>query len=68
MAGHIIDKENTRHTLGKINSLLAQSLNIIRDVNKDEQWDFCTDAKLSEEVATSERLIKSISDIVFQTK
>ena len=66
MAGHIIDKDNTLKALGSINSLLGQSLMIIKKVNEDEQWDFCTDNRLAEEVATAERIIKNISKIVFQ--
>ena len=37
MAGHIIDKDNTLKALDKINSLLSQSLQIIKKVNEDEQ-------------------------------
>ena len=66
MAGHIIDKDNTINALGKINSLLAQSLMKIKEINKDEQFDFCTSNRLAEEVATAERIIKDISKIVFQ--
>ena len=36
MAGHIIDKDNTLKALDKINSLLSQSLQIIKKVNEDE--------------------------------
>lgn len=43
MAKHIIDKDNTLKALGSINTLLSQSLQIIKKVNEDEQWDFCTD-------------------------
>jgi len=66
MAGHIIDKDNTLKALRSINSLLGQSLMIIKKVNEDEQWDFCTDAHLAEEISTAERLIGDISKIVFQ--
>ena len=66
MAGHIIDKDNTLKALGSINSLLGQSLAIVKKVNEDEQWDFCTDNKLAQEVSLAERLIKDISKIVFQ--
>lgn len=43
MAKHIIDKDNTLKALESINTLLSQSLQIIKKVNEDEQWDFCTD-------------------------
>lgn len=66
MAGHIIDKDNTLKALGSINSLLGQSLMIIKKVNEDEQWDFCTDSQLADKVSTAERLVKEISKIVFQ--
>lgn len=66
MAGHIIDKDNTLKALGSINSLLGQSLMIIKKVNEDEQWDFCTDSQLADKVNTAERLVKEISKIVFQ--
>ena len=66
MAGHIIDKDNTLKALGSINSLLGQSLMVIKKVNEDEQWDFCTDSQLADKVSTAERLIKEISKIVFQ--
>ena len=68
MAGHIIDKDNTLKALGSINSLLSQSLQIIKKVNEDEQWDYCTDDKLARTVNTMERLVKEISDIVFQNR
>lgn len=66
MAGHIIDKENTINALGSINRLLGQSLMKIKEINQDEQFDFCTNSKLAEEVCKAESLIKEISDIVFQ--
>ena len=66
MAGHIIDKNNTLRALRSINSLLGQSLMIIKKVNEDEQWDFCTDSQLADKVSTAEKLIKDISKIVFQ--
>lgn len=66
MAGHIIDKDNTLKALGSINSLLGQALMIIKKVNEDEQWDFCTDNQLADKVSTAERLVKEISKIVFQ--
>ena len=68
MAGHIIDKDNTLKALDKINSLLSQSLQIIKKVNEDEQWDYCTDDKLARIVNKTERLSKDISDIVFQNR
>ena len=37
MEKHIIDKDNTLKALGSINSLLSQSLQIIKKVNEDEQ-------------------------------
>ena len=66
MAGHIIDKDNTLKALGSINSLLGQALVIIKEVNKDEQWDYCTSSDLADKVCTTERLVKEISKIVFQ--
>ena len=39
----VIEKDNTLKALGSINTLLSQSLEIIKNVNEDEQWDFCTD-------------------------
>lgn len=68
MAKHIIDKDNTLKALGSINTLLSQSLQIVKMVNKDEQWDFCTDDVLARRVNEAERLIKEISDVVFQNK
>ena len=68
MAGHIIDKDNTVKALDKMNSVLSQSLQIIKKVNEDEQWDYCTDDKLARTVNTTERLSKDISDIVFQNR
>lgn len=59
MAKYIIDKDNTLKALGK-------SLQIIKKVNEDEQWDFCTDDVLARRVNDAERLIKEIPDIVFQ--
>lgn len=37
-------------------------------VNEDEQWDFCTDDVLARRVNDAERLIKEISDVVFQNE
>jgi phosphoribosyl-ATP pyrophosphohydrolase len=68
MAKHIIDKDNTLKALGSINTLLSQSLQIIKKVNEDEQWDFCTDDVLARRVNDAERLIKEISDVVFQNE
>lgn len=68
MAGHIIDKDNTLQALGKINSLLEQSLEIIKMVNEDEQWDFCTSSELAYKVRTADNFIKEISKIVFESK
>lgn len=68
MAKHIIDKDNTLKALGSINTLLSQSLQIIKKVNEDEQWDFCTDNVLARQVNDAERLIKEISDVVFQNE
>lgn len=68
MAGHIIDKSNTIQALGSINSLLGQSLQKIKEINEDEQFDFCTNSELAERVSKAESLIKEISDIVFQKK
>ena len=68
MVGHIIDKDNTLKALGSINSLLGQSLMIIKKVNEDEQWDYCTSSQLADKVNEAERLIKEISKIVFQDK
>lgn len=64
----VIEKDNTLKALGSINTLLSQSLAIIKNVNEDEQWDFCTDDILARRINDSERLIKEISDIVFQKK
>lgn len=68
MTGHVIDKQNTINTLMKINSLLSETLMKIKEINKDEQFDFCTDNKLAEEVCKTETITKEISDIVFQKK
>ena len=35
MAKHIIDKDNTLKALGSINTLLSQSLQIIKKVNEE---------------------------------
>lgn len=66
MPGHVIDKDNTIKALGKINSLLEQSLTKIKEINKDEQFDSCTNVKLAEEVNKAEFLVKEISGIVFK--
>lgn len=66
MAKHIIEKDNTLKALGSINTLLSQSLEILKMVNEDEQWDFCTDDVLARRVNEAERLVKEISDVVFQ--
>lgn len=66
--GHIIDKDNVRHSLGSINSLLSQAVIIAKQVNEDEQWDYCTDNVLAERVSTAEKLTKELSDIVFHKK
>lgn len=66
MAKHIIEKDNTLKALGSINTLLSQSLDILKMVNEDEQWDFCTDDVLARRVNEAERLVKEISDVVFQ--
>ena len=58
--------DDTLKALGSINTLLSQSLQIIKKVNEDEQWDFCTDDVLARRVNDAERLIKEISDVVFQ--
>lgn len=66
MSKHIIDKDNTRKTLKSVNALLSQSIEVIKNVNKDKQWDFCTDDTLARIVTDTERLSKELSDIVFQ--
>ena len=66
--GHVIDKDNVRHSLSSINSLLSQAVIIAKQVNKDEQWDYCTDNVLAERVSTAEKLTKELSDIVFQKR
>lgn len=66
--GHIIDKDNTLKALGSINRLLSQSLEIIKKVNEDEQWDFCTSSELANKAETTEKLAKEIFDIVFQNR
>lgn len=68
MAGHIIDKDNTLKALQSVNTLLAQSLEVIQKVNEDEQWDFCTDDRLARIINETERLTKEISDTVYQEK
>ena len=66
--GHVIDKDKVRHSLSSINSLLSQAVIIAKQVNKDEQWDFCTDNVLAERVSIAEKLTKELSDIVFQKR
>lgn len=66
MPGHVIDKDNTIKAFGKINSLLEQSLMKIKEINKDEQFDSCTNVKLAEEANKAELLTKEISGIVFK--
>ena len=61
-------KYNALKALGNINTLLSQSLQLIKKVNEDEQWDFCTDDILARRVNDAERLIKEVSDVVFQNK
>ena len=68
MTKHVIDKYNALKALGNINTLLSQSLQLIKRVNEDEQWDFCTDDILARRVNDAERLIKEVSDVVFQNK
>ena len=43
-----------------------KSLDILKMVNEDEQWDFCTDDVLARRANEAERLVKEISDVVFQ--
>ena len=64
MAGHIIDKDNTTKALQSVNRLLSQSLEVIKKVNEDEQWNFCTDDRLAHIVNDTERLTKEVSKIV----
>lgn len=68
MTKHVIDKYNALKALGNINTLLSQSLQLIKRVNEDEQWDFCTDDILARRVNDAERLLKEVSDVVFQNK
>ena len=68
MTKHVIDKYNALKALGNINTLLSRSLQLIKRVNEDEQWDFCTDDILARRVNDAERLIKEVSDVVFQNK
>lgn len=68
MTKHVINKYNALKALGNINTLLSQSLQLIKRVNEDEQWDFCTDDILARRVNDAERLIKEVSDVVFQNK
>lgn len=68
MTKHFIDKYNALKALGNINTLLSQSLQLIKRVNEDEQWDFCTDDILARRVNDAERLLKEVSDVVFQNK
>lgn len=68
MTKHVIDKYNALKALGNINTLLSQSLQLIKRVNEDEQWDFCSDDILARRVNDAERLLKEVSDVVFQNK
>lgn len=68
MTKHVINKYNALKALGNINTLLSQSLQLIKRVNEDEQWDFCTDDILASRVNDAERLLKEVSDVVFQNK
>lgn len=68
MTKHVINKYNALKALGNINTLLSQSLQLIKRVNEDEQWDFCTDDILARRVNDAERLLKEVSDVVFQNK
>lgn len=68
MTKHVINKYNALKALRNINTLLSQSLQLIKRVNEDEQWDFCTDDILARRVNDAERLLKEVSDVVFQNK
>lgn len=54
MTKHVIDKYNALKALGNINTLLSQSYQLIKRVNEDEQWDFCTDDILARRVNDAE--------------
>ena len=61
-----INRENAIQTLKQANDVLREALLQIREINKEEQFDFCTSSKLAEIACESENLIKEISKIVFQ--
>lgn len=68
MTTHIIDKENTKNALRKINSLLQQTDEIITKVNKDEQWDYCTDDQLARLINETDHILTNIKSQVFEQK
>lgn len=41
---------------------------MIKKVNEDEQWDFCTDDRLARIINDTEKLTKEISKIVYRKK
>ena len=61
---HIIDKDNTLKALRSVNTLLSQSLQVIKSVNKDEQWDSSTCPDLYEQINAIETLVKEISKTI----
>ena len=66
MSEQKINKENAIQTLKQANDTLREALLQIKEVNKEEQFDFCTSSKLADVVCKSENLIEEISKIVFQ--
>lgn len=68
MSEQKINRENTIQKLEQANNALREALLQIREINKEEQFDFCTSSKLAEVVCASENTIEIISKIVFQKK
>lgn len=66
MSEQKIDRENAIQKLEQANDILREALLQIREINKEEQFDFCTSSKLAEVVCASENIIENISKIVFQ--
>lgn len=66
MSKQKIDRENAIQKLEQANDILREALLQIKEINKEEQFDFCTSSKLAEVVCGSENLIEEISKIVFQ--
>lgn len=60
------NKKQILENLDKINNLLFQVYDKLKEENKIRQFDYCTDATLARKVDEVERMSKYINDIVYQ--